>query len=866
MIRLFALCLFASITMFTSFAQAQPTVGPTDTGTIVPTTQLLRPAGQTIPFAGRPVDIALSPDGQWLYAKDNRGLVVFNTQTWTLAQKLNTRGGSMTGLAVSPDGSRIFATSSRDELIEYAVDETGTVKETRRIILPGPGGKSNSFPCGLALTKDGSTAFVALSVNNTLAEVSLGESPTVVREIPVGIAPFDVALTPDGKTALVTDWGGRRPEQTDMTAPSAGTATVVDERGIAASGGLSIVNLEDGSEQFVATGLSACGLAVSDDGRTAVVANANSDSVSVVDIAGATVTRQIIVKPDAKLPFGSMPNALTIHDGKLLVALAGNNAIAVVDPQSKENPILGLIPTDWFPGGVLTRGDTIYIANIKGVGSRSKDPNRPGYNSHQHRGSVQKLAIPTAAVLADLTSKTILDARVPQALRALEAAASDAPPVAVPASPGQPSVIKHCVYIIKENRTYDQVLGDIGRGNSDPSLCIYGRDVTPNHHALVDEFVLLDNYYCNGVLSADGHSWATEGNVTPYLERSFGGFTRSYTFGDDPLTYSSSGFIWDAVLAAGLSFRNYGEFNYAGVKPKASYPEILEDWNQARANDPGGTQPGALTFTSNIGVENLRRYSCPDSPGWNMDIPDQIRADVFLSELEGFVEQGSFPNLVIIYLPEDHTSGTGEGHPTPRALVADNDLAVGRIVEALSNTPFWKDMAIFINEDDPQNGFDHVDGHRSFCLVVSPYTRRGGKLISNFYNQSSVVHTIWRILGITARNQNTALAPLMTDCFTDTPDLTPYAHRPANIDLTEMNPPKSSLGPRERHLAELSENLDLALPDRADEDTLNRILWHAARGIDTPYPARFAGAHGRGLPKLGLRFAKDGEIDLDDDD
>jgi hypothetical protein len=414
----------------------------------------------------------------------------------------------------------------------------------------------------------------------------------------------------------------------------------------------------------------------------------------------------------------------------------------------------------------------------------------------------------------------------------------------VPRRLGESSVFDHVVYIIKENRTYDQVFGDLPQGNADPSLCTFGREVTPNHHALAEEFVLLDNYYCNGVLSADGHAWAVEGYATDYLEKSFGGWARSYPFaGDDPLSFAATGFIWDHVLLHGLAFRNYGEMNKTTPQPNtARWPEIWEDYR---------AKTGKISFEHDIQIETLRRYSCPDAPGWNMRIPDAIRADVFLKEFAGYEQRGDWPNLILIYLPSDHTSGTSPGAPTPRAQVADNDLALGRIVERISQSRFWSKTCIFVNEDDPQNGFDHVDGHRSLCLVVSPYTKRGA-VVSQFYNQTSVLHTLSRMLGIPPMNQLVALAPLMTDCFTSRPDFTPYQCRPNQIPLDEMNRDTAELRGDELHWALQSLEQEWDDVDRADEDTLNRILWHSVKGVDTPYPARFAGAHGRGLRKLGL--------------
>jgi YVTN family beta-propeller protein len=662
----------------------------------------------------------------------------------------------------------------------------------------------------------------------------------------------------------VTNWGGRRPRAGDRTSDSSGTQAVVDERGIAASGTVSVVDLRQKKQvSEISVGLSPCDIELSGDGRTLYVAAANSDTVSVIDVAAAKVAETITTRVDDKLPFGAMPNGLALSgDGKtLLVSLAGNNAIALVRLGAKPE-IAGFIPTGWYPGGIVERDRQLYVANIKGVGSRTEREKNKGWNSHWHRGTLTRVDLPDEATLAKYTEQVRRESRVPQILKSIELADArkDAKPAPVPANVGEPSVFEHIVYIIKENRTYDQIFGAIGKGNGDPKLCVFGREITPNHHALAEQFVLLDNFYCNGVLSADGHSWATEGNVTPYLERSFGGFNRSYTFGDDPLTYSSSGFVWDHVLAKGLSFRNYGEFDEASMEPKSDYPTVLKDWEE---------KTGKIRFKQKIGVEKVRKYTCPDYPGWNMDIPDKVRADVFLREFAEFEKNGLWPNFVIAYLPNDHTSGTGEGVPTPRSLVADNDLALGRMVEAVSKSRYWPKTCIFVIEDDPQNGFDHVDGHRSTCLVISPYTKRG-EIVSKFYNQASVIHTMERIFGIAAHNQLYALAPIMFDCFADTPDLTAYNCRPSNIKLAEMNPRASTLPPRERALAEASAKLPLDKPDRCDEDTLNRIVWHAMKGADASYPAEWAGAHGRGLEKLGLKLdplggLEEGEDDDDDD-
>lgn len=827
-------------------------VGPGAPGQhIVPTRQALRPAGKSVEFGGRPVDLVLSPDAKTLYVKDNRGLVVIDTATWKIRQELKFKsgGGSMHGITVNRDGSRVYATTAQNILWEGQVSqEDGKVSWSRQIALPGPRARGDSHACGIVLSPSEKTAYVCLSRNNSLGIVDL-DSGKLISQIPVGVAPFDVVLSDNAQRAYVSNWGGRHPKAGELTAKSSGTDTLVDERGIASSGTVSIVDLKTAREVAqVQTDLHPSDLELSADGRMLYVANANSDTITVIDTVARWAVHTIGVRPDASLPFGSAPNALALSkDGKTLyVANGGNNAVAVITlgKAGREKPqVKGFIPTGWYPGGVVTDQEHIYVANVKGLGSRNKNPNQSGWHVYWYLGTVNKVKIPSQDTLKNYTAQVNTDTRVPQILRAWEKTQSPKKPVPVPEQIGDPSVFDHVVYVIKENRTYDQVFGDMPKGNNDPSLCIFGREVTPNHHALAERFVLLDNYYCNGVNSADGHAWSTEGNVTDHLEKAFGGFTRSYTFGDDPLTYSSSGFIWDNVLLHGLSFRNYGEMDYAEPIPgNLNFKQIYEDF------DSGSRK---IRFSQKIGIENLRRYSCREYPGWNMKIPDVLRVDVFLKELKEYEAKGGFPNFMIVYLPQDHTSGTSPGWPTPRAHVADNDLALGRLVEGISKSRFWPKTCIFAIEDDPQNGFDHVDGHRSVCLVVSPYTKRGA-LVSNFYNQTSVLHTMQRILGLPPMNQMDAMAPVMTACFTEKPDFRTYNALPSRVPLDEMNKKMAQLNSKERHWAKKSLEQNFDIIDGPDDNTLNRILWHWAKGVDTPYPAHLAGAHATGLTSLNL--------------
>jgi hypothetical protein len=459
---------------------------------------------------------------------------------------------------------------------------------------------------------------------------------------------------------------------------------------------------------------------------------------------------------------------------------------------------------------------------------------------------VNRIPIPSGAALGKSTAHVIENGRIQQIKQASQAALARQAPVPVPAHVGEPSVFQHVLYILKENKTYDQVFGDLPQGNGDADLCVYPELVTPNHHALALQYVLLDNFYCNGVNSADGHTWCTEGNTTDHLEKSFGGFVRSYTFGDDPLTYSSTGFIWNNVLQHGLSFRNYGEFDYASVPSGASWRQIYTDFTNGLHS---------IAFAQNIGIDSLRRYSSTNVPGWNLNIPDVVRAYGFIKELNAAQAVGHWARFHFLYLPNDHTGGP----PPARAQVADNDLALGRVVEAVTRSDFASNTVIFVIEDDPQSGYDHVDGHRSLCLVISPYTKRA-QTISAFYNQAGVLHTMEQMMGLPPMNQQDAMAPLMFECFSNRPDFTPYTALPNKIDLVSGGSAK--LSSKARYYAGKVQKMDFTRPDRIEEDAFNRYIWHSIKG-DARYPSEYVGSHGKGLKRLGLVLVK--PVQHDDD-
>jgi DNA-binding beta-propeller fold protein YncE len=844
-----------------------------------PANQILTPAGLQVELPGmRPQALALSPDGRLLVtAGKTHELVVLQPQSGKVLQRVGLpsernhdpvpspvsdhilqpdKDGqlSYTGLAFSPDGSRIYLANVDGSVKVFGVEKDGKVVGLFTMALPPAKAprRQADIPAGLAVSRDGKRLYVALNLSNRLAELDCATGK-VLRLWDVGTAPYDVLLA--GQKAYVSNWGGRRPDTNSVTGP-AGQDTLVrvdPVRFIAEEGSVSVIELTQGesksgtrsAEREVLTGLHASAMALAPNGRWLVVANAGSDTLSVIDTRSDRLVEIICARQNPSDLFGAQPNALTFDkSGKRLFVCNGTqNAVAVFDFAPGKSRSLGLIPVGWFPGAVVhdPGRKALCVANIKGFAStRTLDPSEhTGYNSHEHHGSLSLVPVPSARDLAAYTGVALANMRYPLLKEAALPPRPSQPPRPVPERAGEPSVFTHVVYIIKENRTYDQVLGDMKEGNGDPSLCIFGERVTPNQHKLARQFVLLDNTYCSGILSADGHQWADTALATDYMERSFAGFPRSYPDGMedddvDALAYSPAGFIWDNAIAHGKTLRDYGEFGITETRWK----------DPARKGSPGfldcyrdfTTGAGEIEIRSRPAIESLRPYLATNTVGWELSIPDVFRAAQFVGELKQFEQRGDFPNLSIICLPNDHTSGTKPNFPTPAAHVADNDLALGQIVEALSRSRFWPETCIFVIEDDPQSGWDHVSGYRTTAYVASPYTRRG-VTVSTQYNQTSLLRTMELILGLPPMNQLDATATPMSGCFTDTADFTPFTAVPNNIPLDQMNPEVRKVSdPLLRKNAYASARLPLDQPDHCPEDLLNRILWHAMKGSQAPYP------------------------------
>ena len=821
---------------------------------VVPTNQILEPAGKQVLFPGRPVDLALIDEGRTLVVKNMKNLLFIDATTGEVKQTLASPVGfSVVGLLAH--GRHVYATDAKDHVRVASRRDGGPFAWDDAIALQAPRVGGGAHAAGIARQSE-EAIWVTSTRGNNVQLVGVADGK-VRQAVDVGVAPYAVCC-PRPDRCYVTNWGGDPPNEGDLQASTSDTPARVDPRGIASRGTVSVLGLVDGAWRQVKTirvGLHPGGMIASRDGALLYVANANSDTVSVIRTDTDEVVETIPCRPSDRLPFGSGSNALALSPGgeTLYVANGTNNGIAVIrlgteasrpeESPPRESRLMGLIPTAWYPGAVLVSGDgeTLFVANVKGVGSLGRRrpaekegrPEEEGRNSHDHLGSISIIDLPDTDGLAISTAIVNANNRIAYSLAGLETPRPDALPVPIPERHGEPSVIKHVLYVIKENRTYDQVFGDMKEGNGDPNLVMYGEEVTPNHHKLAREFTLFDNFYCSGVLSADGHQWVNEAYVTDYLEKAFGGFTRSYPYeGSDPLAYASSGFLWDNALAHKKTFRNFGEFVKTTVPKGITWADMYGQF-QAGA--------GKWKVESRANVRSLEPFTHPGYPGFVMSIPDVYRANVFLEELKAFERKGEFPNLVYLFLPCDHTSGTRPGMPTPRAMVADNDLALGRVIEAVSRSKFWDETCVFVVEDDPQNGFDHVDAHRTVALAISPYTRR--KFVdSTCYNQTGMVKTIELILGLPPMNQLDLSATAMRACFRNEPDPSPYIAAPNGIALDEMNPPLKVLKGQALHWANESLGLALDEADQADEDLFNRILWHAARGEAKPYPAMFAGS------------------------
>ncbi len=846
----FALALILVAALASAQTAEKPERAVIDPG-VVTTRQGITPAGIPAVFLGRVQGVAFGAPPSQIWVLNSDQLILFDYRANRVTKRIALGGSAgLQGI--------VFDDTRARPLISSAVRKAGVRLTTveQDVLKPLASDLGRDIAGALAVAKKpgpGGHRIVAVPLirDNKLAvlDADSGES---LGGVATGIAPFGVALNVNGTIAYVTNWGGRVARSGDVTAPTGfaddADRVVVDAQGLAATGTVTRIDLSSKTAtDQIDVGLHPTAIVWDEAHSRVYVANSNSDSVSVIDSKSNRVVQTVEIQPFAERAGGIAPTALALGpDGsKLYAACGGINAVVVLD--TANGRIDGMIPTAWYPSALRMSpdGKQFAVASLLGAGSGWRDEPRKRF-VHTNRGAVSVVNIPDEAQLASYTTAVGENNHLTLGVqRAAQKANPRATPVAIPARAGEPSLIENVVYIIKENRTYDQVFGDIPKGNGDPSLVMFGADVTRNQHRLAEQFVLLDNFYATGGNSADGHQWVTQANETAYCLWP-GYLGRSYPFdGSDPIAYSKTGFLWDLAMSRGKTVRLYGE--YAGILhyTPAQRIKLLERWKD------GETFENEFHITAPI--EPLNKILNRSYPSYTTGIPDVVRARIFLADVKKWEQAGSMPNLVVIQLPSNHTNGTLPGSHTARSMAADNDLALGQIVEALTKTQFWKKMAIFVVEDDAQNGVDHVDGHRTVALAISPYIRRA-HVDSTFYSHQSMLKTIELILGLPTMSLFDLIATDMRASFLNQPDNAVYEAVTPPQSLDDVNPPVRALSGEARRAARDSEKMRWDHPDAAPTARLNRILWGDIKGWKTPYPA----------PKQAV-FAPL-SLDLDDED
>jgi len=800
-------------------------------GILLPTNQHITPVGdRALITNGRLISSTLSPDGKTVaaisYEHGTGFLTLMDVASGKVRQQVGTGGktdpklgsGPTTGQVgtdgplYSADGASLFFPLAAS-ILRFTVNAGGTVATTpTTITLPEatlPGNTTSvALPAGMAQSPDGTTLYAALNGANTLGVIDL-RTNTLSKQVPVGNAPRQVVLT--GNQAFVSNEAGRPATARDFTNLSDNTPVVADRStGAASTGTVSVVDLGSNTQtSTIPVGLQPTAEYLGADG-TLMVANSNDDSFSMIDTTTKRVLQTVNVNPLPGSTVGSGPNAITMPTpNQILVSIGRDNALAAYAYNGPHSPVQyeGLLPTDWYPVNVMMDKPLgkLVVTNDKGIGARGPETTitegpvtnpATGHNTYNDTGSITSFAPPSLAALAKYTHQVFLNNDWERLLAATPLArTANTAPTAIPAQLGLPSTIKHVFLIVKENRTYDQVLGDVGKGNSDPKLTQFGASTTPNQHALANQFGLFDNFYDEGTLSADGHNWLMQANVNDYIEKEFGAFYRSYPAqGGDALAYQRDGFLWNATqnavnpaTGAHNTAADYGEYaNFQTLPP--TNPPTWQQWYQSsqilegKAQGPLPVATGQYPTYSDI--PSLNQILDRNYPKFNTDIPDQYRTDIWEQSFnKQLTSKAGVPNLNMLWVPDDHTAGLSGKDPYPSAQVADNDLTVGRMISDISHSNIWSSSAVFVLEDDPQAGADHVDGHRSTMFIASPYAKRG--VVNNaYYTQLNVVKTMEQILGVAPMNQEDRAAVPMFDAFTNKPDFTPFTTRPNQIPLT----------------------------------------------------------------------------------
>jgi YVTN family beta-propeller protein len=962
---------------------------------VVSNGQIITPTGTQV-YLGirtRAKAVALNPNTKThtaavLQMGGPQAVTVFNTQTGAVLQTYsapylsgtqtkNDSTGSHNGITYTPDGLHLLFSQDSSHVTIASIDpNTGLITSTggsnpypTQVAVPidvdsngvlttvtcffnSPPGTTGSdeipcgqtvsivsndtptsYPMGIAVSSDGKTAYAVLDNNNTLTKIDLtAATPRQGAEIRVGNVPHSVVISPDGKTAYVSNEAGRIATVEDFQQYSNGTPVVAEfPTGSTSTGTVSVVDLASFTVTgSISTGLHPTGIAFWRN--YLLVANAYSDSMSVIDTTSNQVVNTIRVGLPVGLPnethpvYGAGPNSIAV-DAKnniAYVALYTANAIAVVD--LNVSAVLGLIPVGYAPSSVVldTSDNALLVANDKGLGTTGYGVAAPptnsaensygtthgvtGLNTHQDLGTVSIVPVPKVSDLSAMTQQVFQNNHwdLLENIYSAAGGSRSAEPVAIPDKIGAPSRIKHVFVIIRENRTYDQILGDVVGGNGDPTLAIFGNNatfggVTPNAHALVQRFPLLDNFYDPSRQSADGHNWIVQA-IAPYSDDiQSPDWVRDYpSNGGDAIAYQKKGHLWDMAVKAGVSFKNYGEYieynTFLTPTGSTTEPLWIDFYNDAMAYESGKESQlyNYNTVASHSPLPNLIYNTVQNYPQFDLGIPDQFRVDIWAQDFANDLQNGTVPQLEFMWISSDHTGGP----PTAQATQADNDLALGRFIDIISHSPVWSSSAIFVEEDDAQDGVDHVDGHRSPGYVISPYvnqkvntdgTGAGVTVDSTFYTQVNMTRTIEQILGLEPMNQFDLVASPMRTLFIDNPpasNFLPWTHVPNQIALnmgvnqTPTQPiPAASPAlqaqtiPKERQESRSVKALRAGwmkmkaqifagkyhTPDSENPDIVNHLDWYEATGFTRPYPGET-----KVLPASA--FKKAANIRIDDDD
>jgi DNA-binding beta-propeller fold protein YncE len=755
----------------------------------LPTGATLDPVGGITEVGQFPLAMIAAPEGNHVVLLLNgyrqQGVQVVDLATNRVTQTLE-QPAAFIGLGFDHAGRTLFASGGNQDVV-YRYDwreGTATLRDSLVLAAKPPRRDGTRYPAGLAVSSDDRLLYVAENLADTLAVIELATG-RVVQRLPAGRYPYAVVSGPDG-TVYVSAWGGYevrvwRPENGRLQAAG-----------------------------VIQVGRHPSAMVQSKDGSRLYVASASTDRVSLVDTRVARVVGELLDTVPGSPGEGSTPNALALSadEQRLYVAEADNNAVAVFDLASGGSRLIGRIPVGWYPAALLLHGDSLLVSNGKGRGTAPNKADGPGPGRSGRTGY-------TLSQLSGTLSVIPLSGLSPVALTALSGRVARANGWDKSAARPDYPPFEHVIYLVKENRTYDQVFGDLRQADGDTSLLFFPRAMSPNHHALAERFGIFDRFFVNAEVSADGHNWSMAAYATDYtektLQQNYSGRGRSYDFqgtnrgvrpadGEDAAE-PAQGYLWDLARRRGISFRNFGEF-------------VAE-----RGERSSRVYEGLKPF--------LEAHTDSAFPGFNLQIPDQLRADVWLRALAGWERDATMPALQILYLPNDHTNGARAGELTPRAYMADNDLALGRVIEALSRSRFWGSTVVFVVEDDAQNGPDHVDSHRAPFLVISAWNRP--RVWHRFTNTTDVMATIEEILTLEHLSQFDAFGRPLRGIFADAPDLTPYQVLRPSVPLTERNP---AGGPGSKESA----GLDFSLQDLADDDVFNRALWLAIKGTAIPFP------------------------------